>query len=187
MSDIVPIEVITNRIFEIRGHKVMIDADLAALYEVPTKALNQAVKRNPARFPNDFMFQLTSIERDELVTKCDRLTKLKHSSAMPYVFTESGVAMLSSVLNSERAVLINVEIVRAFIRLRQMLKDHDTLRFAIEGLERRVDSSERNIHLALNLLQQVLFPPEQPVPKKTQPMGFTPPEKKEAKRLRSDS
>ena len=79
----------------------MLDADLAALYEVPTKALNQAVKRNRSRFPEDFMFQLEDIERDELVTKCDRLTKLKHSRTMPYVFTESGVAMLSSYPNSK--------------------------------------------------------------------------------------
>jgi hypothetical protein len=178
MNAVIPVEVITQRIFEIHGHKVMLDVDLAALYEVPTKALNQAVKRNPARFPDDFMFQLTVAERNELVTKCDRLTNLKHSSVMPHVFTESGVAMLSSVLNSERAVLINVQIVRAFIRLRQMLNDHDTLRFAIEGLERRVDVNDRNIQLALNLLQQVLFPPEKPVPIKTQKMGFTPPEKK---------
>ena len=102
MSNIVPIGVITERIFEIRGQKVMIDTDLAVLYEVPTKALNQAVKRNSARFPEDFMFQLTLAERNELVTKCDRLTNLKHSSVMPHAFTESGVAMLSSVLNSER-------------------------------------------------------------------------------------
>lgn len=90
----------------------MIDSDLAVLCEVPTKALNQAVKRNLARFPDNFMFRLTVSERDELVTKCDRLTNLNRSSVMPHVFTESGVAMLSSVLNSERAALINVQIVR---------------------------------------------------------------------------
>ena len=138
----------------------MIDADLATLYEVPTKALNQAVKRNPARFPEDFMFQLTAIERDELVTKCDRLTKLKHSSVLPRVFTECGVAMLSSVLNSERAALINIQIIRAFVRLRRMLTEHDALRLAIEGLERRMRRNERDIELALKVLQQVLFPPE---------------------------
>jgi len=180
MGNIVPVEVITEKIFEIRGQKVMIDADLAVLYEIPTKALNQAVKRNAARFPDDFMFQLTLAERNELVTICDRLTKLKHSSVMPRVFTESGVAMLSSVLNSERAALINVQIIRAFVRLRQMLTEHDALRIAIEGLERRVNRNERDIQMALKVMQQVFFPPEQKVPTKSkaQKMGFGPPEKK---------
>jgi len=109
MADIVPVEVITDKIFEIRGHKVMIDRDLAELYQVSTKVLNQAVKRNPSRFPHDFMFQLNKNERNELVTNCDRLTKIKHSSVLPHVFTESGVAMLSSVLNSERAVSVNIQ------------------------------------------------------------------------------
>ncbi len=177
MSNIVPVEVIAERIFEIRSQKVMVDADLAALYEVPTKAFNQAVKRNPARFPEDFMFQLTAAERNELVTKCDRLTKLKHSSVMPHVFTESGVAMLSSVLNSEQAALINVQIVRAFIRLRRMLIDHEALRLAIEGLERRVGKNERDIQLAIKAIQSILTPPDPP--KKNFRIGFCPPEKKE--------
>ena len=112
MSTIVPVEVIAERIFEIRGQKVMVDADLAALYEVPTKALNQAVKRNPARFPEDFMFQLTASERNELVTKCDRLESMKHSAALPCVFTEQGVAMLSSVLKSKSAVEVNIAKIR---------------------------------------------------------------------------
>jgi hypothetical protein len=174
MNNIVPAEVITDRIFQIRGQKVMIDADLASLYEVPTKALNQAVKRNVARFPEDFMFQLQRQERDELVTICDRFTKLKHSASMPYAFTESGVAMLSSVLNSDRAALINVQIIRAFISLRRMLANHDALRLAIEGLEKRVGRNERNIQLALKVLQQVLFPAERQIPQKTQKMGFGP-------------
>lgn len=175
MGNMVPVEIITERIFEIRGHKVMIDADLAALYVVPTKALNQAVKRNQARFPEDFMFQLTVNERDELVTKCDRLTKLKHSSVMPHVFTESGVAMLSSVLNSEQAVMINVQIIRAFIRLRRMLIDHEALRLAIEGLERRVGKNERDIQMAIKALQSILTPPETQIKKRK--MGFCPPDK----------
>ena len=149
---------------------------MAVLYELPTKALNQAVKRNAARFPKDFMFQLTLAERNELVTICDQLTKLKHSSVMPHVFTESGVAMLSSVLNSERAALINIQIIRAFVRLRQMLTEHDALRLAIEGLERRVGKNERNIQIAMNAIQSILTPPNPQKKKGT--MGFGPPDKK---------
>jgi hypothetical protein len=95
MPDIVPQEMIENRIFLLRGKKVMIDHDLAALYGVPTKALNQAVKRNGKRFPEDFMFQLEKTEKDELVTICDRFAKWKHSSTCPYAFTENGVTMLA--------------------------------------------------------------------------------------------
>ena len=138
MSNIIPIEVIAEKIFEIRKQKVMIDADLAKLYSVQTKRLNEAVKRNIQRFPEDLMFQLSTKERDELVANCDRFTNLKHSSSLPHAFTETGVAMLSSVLNSETAIQINLQIIRAFIRLRRMLIDHDALRLAIEGLERRM-------------------------------------------------
>jgi len=120
----IPVERIEQAIFLIRRQKVMLDADLAILYGVPTKALNQAVKRNERRFPPDFMFRLTKKEKNELVTNCDRFERLKHSSALPHAFTEQGVAMLSSVLNSERAIDVNIEIIRAFVRLRQMLSAH---------------------------------------------------------------
>lgn len=176
MTAIIPVEVITAKIFVIRGQKVMIDADLAELYNVPTKALNQAVKRNAERFPEDFMFQLSQQERDELVTICDRLTKLKYSSIMPHAFTEAGVAMLSSVLNSKTAILINLQIIRAFIRLRRMLIDHEALRLAIEGLERRVGKNERDIQLAIQAIQSILTPPEPPKSKIR--IGFAPPDKK---------
>lgn len=168
-NNIIPIESITDRIFEIRNQKVMVDRDLATLYNVATKALNQAVKRNLARFPEDFMFKLTKNERNELVTNCDRLSKLKYSSVMPNVFTESGVAMLASVLNSEQAALINVQIIRAFVHLRQMLLENDALRYAVEGLERRVTKNERSIQVAINTLQQLISSPE---PKKKKKMGF---------------
>lgn len=172
MNALVPVETVTQKIFDIRGQKVMIDADLAELYGVPTKALNQAVKRNPARFPDDFMFQLSTAERDELVTICDRMSKLKYSTVTPHAFTESGVAMLSSVLNSERAALVNVQIVRAFVRLRRMLTEHDALRLAIEGLERRTAKSERDIQIALGALQKLLHPPEPSKPQRK--IGFGP-------------
>jgi hypothetical protein len=101
MTTIVPIEIITSKIYFIRNIKVILDRDLADLYGVTTKALNQAVTRNEQRFPSDFIFRLTKEEKQELVTNCDRLNRLKHSSALPRVFTEQGVAMLSSVLRSE--------------------------------------------------------------------------------------
>jgi hypothetical protein len=121
--------------------------------------------------------QLSAKERDELVANCDRFTKMKHSSALPHAFTEAGVAMLSSVLNSETAIQINLQIVRAFIRLRRMLIDHDALRLAIEGLERRVGKNERDIQMAIKAIQSILTPPDPP--KRNFRIGFCPPEKKE--------
>ena len=115
---------IESRIFTIRGMQVMLDRDLACLYLVTTKVLNQAVKRNILRFPEDFMFQLTAIEKIELVTNCDRLEKLKHSTALPFVFTEHGVAMLSSVLRSEAAIEINISIMRTFVQFRKQEFQH---------------------------------------------------------------
>lgn len=171
--ELVPFEVITGKIFEIRNLKIMVDHDIAELYGVPTKAINQAVKRNIERFPDDFMFQLTKTERDQLVTICDQLTNLKHSSSMPYAFTENGVAMLSSVLNSERAILINIQIIRAFVRLRVMLTEHEALRHAIEGLERRVSKNDRDIQIAMKAIQSLLKP-EAPIKPKHK-MGFTSP------------
>jgi hypothetical protein len=175
MSKIIPVEVIAEKIFEIRSQKVMVDTDLAGLYGVQTKRLNEAVKRNAKRFPDDFMFQLSAQERDELVANCDRFANMKHSSALPHVFTEAGVAMLSSVLNSEIAIQINLQIIRAFIRLRRMLIDHEALRLAIEGLERRVGKSERDIQLAIKAIQSILTPPDPP--KKKFKIGFGPPDK----------
>ena len=182
MTDIIPVEAITDKIFDIRGKRVMVDADLAKLYGVATRVLNQAVKRNRERFPEDFMFQLTKEERNQLITICDRFTNLKHSSAMPYAFTESGVAMLSSVLNSERAIQINLQIIRAFIRLRNMLFENDALRYAIEGLEKRMKKNERDIQLALTVIQQVITRPKYPDPPKPKyKIGFGPSEKKKKK------
>ena len=109
---------IEDRIFTIRGQKVMVDRDLAELYDVETKRLNEAVKRNIERFPSDFMFKLTKNELLQLVAICDRFKTLKHSVSTPYVFTEHGIAMLSSVLRSKRAVSINIEIIKTFIKLR---------------------------------------------------------------------
>lgn len=111
-SAVIPVEMIEKAILFIRNQRVMLDTDLAALYGVQTKVLNQAVKRNERRFPSDFVFFLTKEEKDELVTNCDRLRRMRHSSALPRAFTEQGVAMLSSVLNSERAVDVNIHPVK---------------------------------------------------------------------------
>ncbi len=111
-------------IFEFRGYKVMVDTDLASLYETETKVLKQQVKRNISRFPADFMFELTKEETIRLVTNCDRLSSLKHSNVNPMVFTEQGVAMLSSVLRSNKAIEMNIEIMRAFARYRAYLIDN---------------------------------------------------------------
>ena len=151
--------IIKNLIFEIRGQKVMIDRDLAELYEVETKKLNQAVKRNIKRFPKDFMFQLTDEEQQELVTNCDRLRSLKHSSSNAYAFTEHGVTMLASILNSEKAIEINVQIVRAFVQLRQFVLEHKDLTKRFQELEQYFikyckdnESDKKKIYEALDLL-----------------------------------
>lgn len=128
-------------IFHFRGMKVMIDSDLAMLYDVPTKALKQQVKRNIQRFPVDFMFELSKNEKEELVTNCDRLASLKHSSVKPLVFTELGVSMLSSVLRSEKAIQINIEIMRAFSRYRSLLKQNTDLKEEISKLDSKLDQA----------------------------------------------
>ncbi|MFC2117616.1 ORF6N domain-containing protein [Bacteroidota bacterium] len=126
-------------IFLFRGYKVMIDIDLAVLYETKTKILNQQVKRNIERFPNDFMFQLTLGEKKQLVTNCDQLKSLKHSVANPFVFTEQGVAMLSSVLRSQKAISINIEIMRAFANYRAMLVENKNLNSEIRALDEKIN------------------------------------------------
>lgn len=132
MDKLVPIQ---KLIYVIRGQKVMIDRDLAELYGVETKKLNQAVKRNIKRFPPDFMFQLTDEEQKELVTNCDHLKNLKYSYQNAYAFTEHGVTMLASVLNSDKAIEINVQIVRAFIQLRQFALENNEIAKRLTELE----------------------------------------------------
>ena len=150
---IIPIESIVNKIIVLRGEKVLLDRDLAEVYEVPTKVLNQAVKRNERRFPADFMFRLTKEEKKELVTNCDRFQRLKHSSVLPRAFTEQGVAMLSSVLNSDRAVNVNITIMRAFVKLRLMLSSHKDLIQKISELEKKYDEQ---FAIVFEVIQQLL-------------------------------
>jgi len=136
-NNLIPTEIIENKIFVIRGQKVMIDRDLAILYGVQTKRLNEAVKRNIKRFPDEFMFQLNDIEKNELVAICDRFKTLVHSTSNPYAFTEHGVVMLASVLNGEQAIAINVQIVRAFVKLRELAYTHKETAIQINELEKR--------------------------------------------------
>ena len=145
-------EIIEQKIFLIRGKKVMIDSDLANVYGVETKVFNQAVKRNIKRFPEDFMFKLTSVEKNYVVTNCYRLRQLKYSPYRPHVFTEQGVAMLSSVLNSERAIKANIQIIRTFVKLREMIISNKELRLKIEAMERKYDKRFRVIFDTLRKL-----------------------------------
>ena len=173
------IEIIENRIFTIRGQKVMIDRDLAELYEVKTMVLNQAVKRNKSRFPDDFMFKLTRDELNELITNCDRFQTLKHSPTTPNVFTEQGVSMLSSVLNSDRAISINIEIIRAFVRLRQYAliqnstsREIEELRkmlmLHIENTDKKFSEHDETINQIIRVLNNLIETPRQ-----TKQIGFT--------------
>ena len=126
---------ISSLVLKINGHQVILDFDLAKLYGVTTKVLNQAVKRNPSRFPNDFVFQIEQQKKDELVTNCDRLKTLKHSLHSPYAYTEHGIAMLSSVLKSEMAVQVNIHIVRVFVNLRKEINNSAILISRISNIE----------------------------------------------------
>jgi len=156
MADMISVEVITSKIFFIRGRKVMLDTDLALLYSVQTKRLNEQVKRNKKRFPEDFMFQLTAKEKEEVVAICDHLKFLKFSPHFPLAFTEEGVAMLSGVLNSDRAISVNIQIMRAFTQLRRMLLTNVDLRRKIEGMEKKYD---RQFAVVFQAIKQLLEPP----------------------------
>jgi len=140
----------------------MIDVDLARLYEVSTKALNQAVKRNISRFPDDFMFRLNKDEKNKLVTICDRFERLKYSTVNPNVFTEQGVAMLSTVLNSERAIQVNIAIMRAFVKLRQIISTNKELALKLKQLERKIEKHDTEIHAIFEAIRQLMAPPEKP-------------------------
>ena len=155
VSSFISQEAVERRICVIRKKKVMLDHDLASLYNVPAKALNQAVKRNIKRFPPDFMFQLSKNEAHELVTHCDRFENLKHSTSYPYAFTELGVAMLSSVLNSERAILANILIMRTFVKLKEAVITHKNLKLQIHELEKKYDSQFQVVFKAIRMLLKI--------------------------------
>jgi phage regulator Rha-like protein len=154
-------EDISRRIFNIRGHRVMLDADLAELYDVPTKRLNEAIKRNAVRFPEDFMFQLSHEEVDSLRSQNATLEtgRGKHRKYSPFAFTERGVAMLSGVLHSPRAVQVNIAIMRAFVRMRKMLLSHEELARKVNALEGKYDAQFRVVFDAIRALMEPPKPP----------------------------
>lgn len=156
-QSLVPVERIEKAILLVRRHKVMLDADLAALYGVETKMLVRAVKRNMSRFPADFMFQLSKEEFDNLRFHFGTSSEWGGRRYPPYAFTEQGVAMLSSVLRSQRAVQVNIEIMRAFIRLRQILASHAVLARKLDALEKKYDAQFKEVFEAI---RQLMAPPE---------------------------
>ncbi len=170
---LIPQDRIERAILLLRGQRVLLDADLAELYGVPTKAFNQAVKRNTERFPPDFRFQLSKAERDEVVTNCDHLQRLKFSPVLPWAFTEHGAIMAANVLNSARAVAVSIVVVRAFVRLRQVIATHKDLAQRIERLEGQFGhkSAEREAHIEqiYALLEELMAPHDAP---KREPIGF---------------
>lgn len=166
---IIPTGEVVSRILMLRGQKVIIDADLARLYDVTTKKLNQAVKRNSDRFPDDFMFQLTIEEKDEVVTNCDHLGKLKYSATLPFAFTEHGAIMAASILNSPKAVQAGIYVVRAFVRLREILNTHKDLAHKLNQLEKRLEGHDKHIATLFAAIRQLMVPPEV---KKKKTIGF---------------
>jgi hypothetical protein len=164
-QQLTPVEVIERRIFLIRGHKIMFSTHLAELYNVQPRALVQAVKRNKDRFPGDFMFQLNAREFANLKSQFV-ISSWGGRRAAPYAFTEQGVAMLSSVVNSKRAIAVNISIIRTFVRLRQLLATHKDLAERLAAMEKKYD---RKFSVVFDVLKQLMEPPPRP-PKR--PIGF---------------
>ncbi len=152
---------IQNRIYNIRGQQVMLDRDLADLYQVETKVLNQAVKRNIKRFPDTFRFQLLEDEKNELVTKCDRFKTLKHSTVLPYVFTEQGVSMLSAVLKSDRAIEVSIKIIEAFVAMRRFIASNSLVFERFERIEQRLSKHDDNFDKIFKAIEDKNIKPKQ--------------------------
>ena len=176
MATLIPVESIVDKIILLRGEKVLIDRDLAELYDVETKQLKRAVRRNINRFPEDFMFQLTKEEYRSLRSQFGTLKKGAHSKYPPIAFTEQGVAMLSSVLNSDRAIEVNIAIMRAFVQLRKTLDSHVELARKLADLEKRFESHDEQIQAIFEAIRQLMAPPD----KKVKKIGFTVKEKQKA-------
>ena len=167
MKELIPVEIIEKKIYLIRGHKVMLDRDLAELYGVETRVLNQALRRNLDRFPEDFMFALT---REEIMNLSQIVisSRIKHAPNV-FVFAEQGVAMLSGVLNSERAIQVNIAIMRTFVKLREMLSSNKELAHKLTLLENRIEKHDGEIKAIFNAIRQLMVPPET---KSKKPIGF---------------
>ncbi|NOT66170.1 MAG: ORF6N domain-containing protein [Methylotenera sp.] len=175
LSELQSIEAISTRVLSIRGQKVLIDADLAGLYGVETKRLNEQVKRNIERFPKDFMFQLTAEEKKaEVVANCDHLSKLKFSKTLPFVFTEHGTIQAANVLSSKEAIEMSVYVVRAFVRLRELVLSHQDLTQKLNELEQHVEqkfqSHDQAIAGLINMIRELM----NPTAPANRPIGFVP-------------
>ncbi len=171
---VLPLERVERTIFVLRGRKVILDADLAKLYGVTTKRLNEQVKRNHDRFPEDFMFQLSTEEKHEVVANCDHLSKLKFSPVLPYAFTEHGAIMAASVLNTPWAIETSVFVVRAFVRLREMVVTHRELARKFAELEQRFQDHDQKIEAIFEAIRQLMVPPK----KERKKIGFEVKEKR---------
>jgi hypothetical protein len=168
VKELIPVEMIERKIYLIRGQRVMMSMHLAELYGVETRALNQAVKRNIHRFPEDFMFQINESEAEQLVSQNVIPHKKYFGGSLPYAFTEQGVAMLSSVLNSEQAIKINIAVMRAFVKLREMISMNKELAHKLEQLERKIEKHDEEIKAIFSAIRQLMMPTE---PKKKK-IGF---------------
>lgn len=184
-ENLLPIERIENRILIIREQKVMIDADLAELYGVPTKRLNEQVKRNSARFPQEFMFRLTPAEKQEVVANCDHLARLKFARTLPCAFTEYGAIQAANVLASPQAVEMGVYVVRAFVRLRALIATQSDLVKRLDELEEKTETlalqhdtfahnTRAQLKQVFEAIRQLMTPPDSP----RRPIGFVTPEEK---------
>jgi hypothetical protein len=164
MESLAPMEIIEKRIFFIRGHKVMLDTDLAELYGVETFNLNKAVKRNTDRFPSDFMSQVTMDEMESLKFQfgISKTSGCGGRRCLSYVFTEQGVAMLSGILNSQRAVHVNIAIMRTFVKLRELLVTHKDLAHKLEELERKIERHDEEISSIFQAIRNLMTPPTTP-------------------------
>jgi hypothetical protein len=167
-SKLLPVGQIAQRILWIRERKVILDADLAELYGTQTKRLNEQVKRNRDRFPGDFLFQLTASEKSEVVANCDHLDRLKYSPRLPYAFTEHGALMVAAVLNTPRAVDVSIYVVRAFVKLRDILASNEELAVKLTELEQRVSSHDATIGELVDAIRRLMAPE----PGKKRSIGF---------------
>jgi len=154
-KSLVPTELIASKILLIRDQKVMVDSDIAELYGVTTKRLNEQVKRNKNRFPNNFMFELTKEEKNEVVANCDHLEKLKFSPVLPKVFTEHGIMMVANVLTSERAINVSIQIIEVFIKMREILTDSLSVKLDIEDIKKKLSNQSKNIELVFQYLDEL--------------------------------
>ena len=168
-------DIISSKIYVIRQQKVMLDSDLAALYNVETKQLKRQVRRNIERFPEDFMFELTQNEYEILRSQIGTLKRGEHVKYLPMAFTEQGVAMLSSVLNSPTAIKVNIQIIRVFTKIREVLTDTLSLKLEIEEIKKKLTNQSKNIELVFNYLDELIDKKKNSVPRKE--IGYKPKDK----------